>query len=182
MLHSLDFALVGVVAEKRWGTSFGQQFIKALGFLGIIENISAVYQFKPDNVRLKVKGELGMTHMAFCILIQLKDAEDWGQDFGRQVLKMAEELSQEQGAKGVEVQILDFRSQFTMCRSVILPYPHWVERKEFLYPSLEVLPKDYVHPVLNRPLRELMTEDTFWENSAFLKTGHSLLSVDVELD
>ncbi|MCO5112812.1 MAG: hypothetical protein M9899_01405 [Bdellovibrionaceae bacterium] len=182
MLQSLDFALIGVVSEKRWGTSFGQQFIKTLGFLGIIENISAVYQFKPKGVRLGIPGELGMTHMTFCILIQLKDAEDWGQDFGRQVNTIAKELSEDLGAKGVEVQILDFRSQFTMCKTVILPYPHWLDREEFLYPSLEVLPKDYIHPVLNRPLLDFVTDESQWEDSAFLKTGHSLLAVDVELD
>lgn len=179
MLQSLDFALIGVVAEKRWGTTFGQQFIKALGFLGIIENISAVYQFRPESVKLRIPGELGMTHMTFCILIQLKDAEDWGQDFGRQVAKITNELSQDLGAKGVEAQVLDFRSQFTMCKSVILPYPNWLDRKEFLYPSLEVLPNDYVHPVLNQPLLDFVSEESHWENSAFLKTGHSLLAVDV---
>lgn len=182
MLQSLDFALIGVIAEKRWGTDFGRQFIKALSFLGIIENISAVYQFKPQGLKLKIQGELGMTHMAFCILIQLKDAEDWGQDFGRQINKIAEGLSQDLGTKSVEVRILDFRSQFTMCQSVVLPYPNWLERPEFLYPSIEVLPKDYVHPVLNQPLNDFVTDESRWRNSAFLKTGKSLLSVDVQLD
>lgn len=182
MLQSLDFALIGVVTEKRQGVDFGRHFVKSLSFLGIIESISAVYQFKPKDLKLRVAGELGMTHLAFCVLIQLKDVEDWGQDFGRQIHKMAESVGLDLNVKTYEVKVLDFRSQFTMCNSVILPYPQWLKREEFLYPSLEILPKDYIHPVLNVSLQDFVNNDNTWENSAFLKTGKSLLGIEAGLD
>lgn len=178
MLQSLDFAIIGVLAEKRLGMEFGHQFLKALNFVGTIEKLSAIYQFKPKNLKINVKGEMGMTHLSFSILLHLKDIEDWGKDFGRQVQKISESVSESVGIKNFEVQILDFRSQFAMCQSVALPYPHWLDRQELLYPSLEILPKDYIHPVLNAPLQDFLSLDNTWKDSAFLKTGKSLFSLD----
>lgn len=176
MLQSLDFSIISVIAEKRQGDKFGKQFLKSLSFIGIIEKISAIYQFKPLSMNLKIDGEMGMTHIAFCLSVQLKDSEDWGQDFGKQIQHFAKSSAEMTSTKFFEVHVLDFRSQFAMCRGITVPYPEWAERPECLYPSLEVLPEKYIHPVMNKSMTEILTPGKSWDNSAFLRTGRSLLS------
>lgn len=176
MLKTLDFAIIGVVAEKRQGLSCSKQFIKTLNYVGTISKISSIFQFIPEELRADIKNESVMTHLCFGILLQLKDAEDWGADFGHQVKLFAEKSAEMTSARNFEAKVLDFRSQFSMCKSITIPYPNWTERAELLYPSLEILPEDYVHPVLGQPLTAEILGTKNWKNSEFLQTGRSLIA------
>lgn len=176
MLKTLDYALIAVVAEKRQGLSCSKQFIRCLSYLGTISNISSIYQFTPKDLRVDLKNKSMLTHICFSVLLQLKESEDWGSDFGLQVLKFAEQSAVMTTAKNFEVKVLDFRSQFSMCKSVTVPYPHWIDRPELLFPSLEIVPETYVHPVLNSPLSADLIPIKTWVDSEFLQTGRSLIA------
>ncbi len=176
MLKTLDYAIIGVVAEQRQGLSCAKQFIKCLSYVGTISSISSVYQFIPEELRADIKNESVMTHLCFSLLLQLKANEDWGADFGSQILKFAEKSAEITKARNFEVKVLDFRSQFSMCKTITIPYPEWTNRTEFLFPSLEILPENYVHPVLNEPLTADLISVRAWPNSEFLQTGRSLIA------
>lgn len=177
MLKTLDYAIIGVVAEQRHGLSCSKQFIKCLSYVGTIANISSVYQFTPDHLRAEITNQSVMTHLCFSLLLQLKDSEDWGTDFGAQIKQFALKSAEITTAKNFEAKVLDFRSQFSMCKSVTIPYPEWTNKAEFLFPSLEILPTEYVHPVLNEPLSADLISVKSWPNSEFLQTGRSLIAV-----
>lgn len=176
MLKTLDYAIIGIVAEKRQGLSCSKQFIKCLSYVGTIAKISSIYHFIPDELRADIKNESVMTHLCFGLLLQLKDAEDWGTDFGNQIKQFAIKSAEITSARNFEARVLDFRSQFSMCKSITIPYPDWIDRPELLYPSLEVLPENYIHPVLNEPLGIQVLPSKTWDNSEFLQTGRSLIT------
>ena len=180
MLKSFDCALISVISAKRQGINFSKQFIKCLSFVGLIEKISSIYQFKSEDSRFKNIQDSFMTHIAFCVLVQLRDSENAGEDFGKQIQQFAERSAEIIQHRDHEVQVLDFRSQFAMCKFLTIPFPKWVERAEMLFPSLEVLPDDYVHPVLKKKLSADLIEDKTWMNSEFFMTGRSLLSLGPE--
>lgn len=177
MLKTLDYAVIGIVTEKRLGLSCSKQFIKCLSYVGIISNISSIYQFIPENLRAGIKNESVKTHICFSILLQLKDDEDWGSDFGSQIKQFASKSAGISGSKDFEAIVLDFRSQFSMCKSVTIPYPYWTDKPEFLYPSLEILPENYIHPVLKTALNASIISTEIWTDSEFLQTGRSLIAI-----
>ncbi len=176
MLKSLDYALIGVVAEKKQGISCSKHFIRCLSYVGVIDKISSIYQFVPDDIKEDIKNESLHTHLCFSILLQVKESEDWGADFGSQIKKFADKSAGMTSSRNFEVQVLDFRSQFAMSHGLTIPYPMWTERPEFLFPSLEIIPDFYVHPVLNEPLTADLIDQKVWMNSEFLQTGRSLLT------
>ena len=180
MLKNSDYSLISVVSAKRQGIVFSKQFIKCLSFVGLIEKISSIYQFKSEDPRFKNIQNTFMTHIAFCTLIQLRDDETVGEDFGKQIQQFAEKSAQMQH-RDYEVCILDFRSQFSMCQSLTIPFPGWIKRAEMLFPSLEVLPDNYVHPVLKCELSADLIADKTWVNSEFFMTGRSLMSLSPEV-
>jgi 7,8-dihydro-6-hydroxymethylpterin-pyrophosphokinase len=176
MLKSLDYAIIGIVAEKRNGLSCSKQFISCLSYVGTISKISSIYQFTPESLRADISNQSMLTHICFSLLLQLKDAEDWGSDFGLQIEQFAQKSADMTSAKNFEAKVLDFRSQFSMCKSVTIPYPDWIDRPEFLFPSLEIIPESYVHPVLNEPLSAELISVKTWKDSEFLQTGRSLIA------
>lgn len=175
MLNNLDYALLGIVAEKKQGILCSKQFIRCLSFVGTIDKISSIYQFVPENTVINHKNMY--THICFSLLLQVKEQEDWGTDFGLQIKAFAEQSAKMTQSHGFEVYILDFRSQFSMCKSVTIPYPKWIDKAELLFPSLEIIPQAYVHPVLQEPLAAELLPKKIWENSDFLQTGRSLLTI-----
>ncbi len=176
MLKNLDYAIIGVVSEKKQGISCSKHFIRCLNYVGVIEKISSIYQFIPDEVKEDIVGKALHTHICFSILLQVKESEDWGTDFGAQILQFAKKSSEMSLSRNFEVRVLDFKSQFAMSRGLTVPNPDWIEREELLFPSLEVIPDSYVHPVLNEPLTAGMIDKKIWMNSEFLQTGRSLLT------
>lgn len=176
MLKSLDYAIIGVVAEKRNGLSCSKQFIRCLSYVGSISSISSIYQFTPEDLRADITNQSMLTHICFSVLLQLKDSEDWGSDFGHQIEQFAKKSADMVSAKNFEVKVLDFRSQFSMCKTVTIPYPNWIDRPELLFPSLEIIPENYIHPVLDEPLTAELISIKTWKDSEFLQTGRSLIA------
>lgn len=176
MLKNLDYAIIGVVSEKKQGISCSKHFLRCLNYVGVIEKISSIYQFTPDEIRDDIREESLHTHICFSILLQVKESEDWSSDFGAQILQFAKKSSELTLSRNFEVMVLDFKSQFAMNRGLTVPYPNWIEREELLFPSLEVIPDSYVHPVLNQSLTADLIDKKVWMNSEFLQTGRSLLT------
>lgn len=176
MLKSLDYAIIGVVAEKKQGISCSKHFIRCLSYVGVIDKISSIYQFVPDEIKDDIKNESSYTHLCFSLLLQVKDSEDWGADFGAQLKQFGSKSSEMTNSRNFEIKVLDFRSQFLMGHKLTLPYPKWIERSELLFPSLEVVPEFYIHPVLNEPISAELIQKKVWKNSEFLQSGRSLLA------
>lgn len=176
MLKSHDYSLLGVIAEKRQGISCSKQFVNCLSYLGTIEKISSIYQFTPDELKGEIKNTTLFTHLCFSLILRLKESESEGVDFAKQIEGFAENSARSTTSKSFKVKILDFRSEFSMSRDLTTPYPKWLEKPELLFPSLEILPIEYVHPVLNQPLNTKVLSSSVWDRSEFLQTGKSLLT------
>ncbi|MCD6365954.1 MAG: 2-amino-4-hydroxy-6-hydroxymethyldihydropteridine diphosphokinase [Bacteroidales bacterium] len=130
-----------------------QQFI--LQQIGYIVNESAIYETEPwmmdsDEWFLNQVIEVETNLEPHSLLLKLKDFE---QTHGRRT----ETHSGKYQSRVIDMDILFYGNRIINSSDLVVPHPFLHERKFVLIPMNEINP-DFIHPIFNKSIKELLTE------------------------
>ncbi len=130
-----------------------QQFV--LQHIGYIVNESAIYETEPwmmdsDEWFLNQVIEVETDLEPHSLLLKLKDFEQThGRKTGVHSVKYQSRV--------IDMDILFYGNQIINSSDLVVPHPFLHERKFVLIPMNEINP-DFIHPIFNKTIKELLTE------------------------
>lgn len=118
--------------------------------IGEIETRSSIYKTEPWGIReqpeyLNMVVMVNTPLTAIQILSQINNIEK----------KLQRVRHFKWGSRTIDIDILFYNDEIINTKELIVPHPEIRNRRFVLIPLLEIIP-EFIHPVLNCPLRELI--------------------------